>query len=278
MRVVRHRQPVNRRQPALPPLPTLPALPALPFGPAVLGMLVAVLAVGAVALVAPELGTARERRFLMNDRFELEVGFLHEPPYQGQPNGLYLRVIDFQPPTPTPTPDPAPTPTPDPDATPPPEPTPPAPPPVTEIRAEVRYAGQTRELNLARDAEDPTLFRSEFVPSQPGDYTFRIFGMLDGVEFSEEFSSSGSTFPGVVGTADNQFPPGVPAGQALVDAQADTDERIDRARTFGVVGIALGVLGLLAGGISVVMARRPPPPGPAAASARQEPTHASEPE
>jgi hypothetical protein len=150
-----------------------------------------------------------------------------------------------------------PTPTPDPNATPPPEPTPG---PVTEFKAEVKFGDQTRPLDLVQDPDDPTIYRSEFVPTLPGDYTFRIFGTLDGVEFSEEFRSSPTTFPGVIPTGNMQFPAQVPAGQGLLDALAEADERTDRARTFGVVGIALGVLGLLAGGVSVVMARRLPPP------------------
>lgn len=237
--------------------------------PVLLGALFASAIVCFGAAVLPERGDARERRFLLNDRFEFEVGFLHEPPYEGEPNGLFLRVIDYQAPTPTPTPDDGVTPTPDPNATEAPEPTPG---PVTEFRAEVIHGNQTKPLNLVQDPDDPTIYRSEFVPTQPGDYTFRIFGTLDGVEFSEEFRSSPNTFPGVIPTGNMQFPAQVPAGQGLLDALAEAEERTERARTFGVVGIALGVLGLLAGGISVVLARRPPPPGVAGASAAPDET------
>ncbi len=132
---------------------------------------------------------------------------------------------------------------------------------MTEFKAEVIYGDQTKPLDLVQDPDDPTVYRSEFVPTQPGDYTFRIFGTLDGVEFSEEFRSSPNTFPGVISTENMQFPAQVPTGQGLLDALVEADERTDRARTFGVVGIALGVLGLIAGGVSVVLSRRPPPPG-----------------
>ncbi len=231
------------------------------YRPVFLGVLIASVLFWIGAASAPEHGAARERRFLLNDRFELEVGFLHEPSYESEPSGLFLRVIDYQAPTPTPTPEDGVTPTPDPNSTPPPEPTPG---PVTEFKAEVKYGDQTKPLNLVQDPDDPTIYRSEFVPTLPGDYVFRIFGTLDGVEFSEEFRSSPNTFPGVIATGNMQFPAQVPVDQGLLDAMAEANERTDRARTFGVVGIALGVLGLLAGGVSVVMARRPPPPGVAA--------------
>lgn len=119
---------------------------------------------------------------------------------------------------------------------------------------------------MAQDANDPTLYRAEFVPTQPGDYIFRIFGALDGVEFDEEFRSSGNTFPGVTAIGDTQFPAEIPAGQGLLDAFAAANEDADRARVFGVVGVLLGVVGLLAGGLSIVLSRRPPPPGQMAMS------------
>lgn len=228
--------------------------------PVVMGSVLAILVSGFWLALAPEEGVARERRTLLDGRFELIVGFLDEPPFEGEPNGLYLRVTDAQ--APTPTPEPAVTPTPEPAATPGAE-APPA--PVTAFEAEVRYGDQTRPLNLARDANDPTIYRAVFVPTQPGDYTFRIFGTLDGVEFDEEFRSSGTTFPGVTAIGDTQFPAEIPAGQGLLDAFAEAEEDADRARTFGVVGVLLGVAGLLAGGLAVVLSRRPPPPGQAPA-------------
>jgi len=185
---------------------------------------------------------------LLNGRFELIVGFLNEPPYEGEPNGLYLRVTDFQ--EPTPTPDPDVTPTAEPEATPGEEPSPDR---ITAFEAEVRYGDQSRPLNLAQDPSDPTIYRSIFVPTQPGDYTFRIFGTLDGTEFDEEFRSSRNTFPGVTSVGDVQFPAQVPVGQGLLDAFARAEEDADRARVIGVAGVLLGVVGLLAGGLSVVL-------------------------
>jgi len=224
--------------------------------PVIVGSVFAVLLCGIWLLTHADGTAARERRSLLNDRFELIVGFLDEPPYEGEPNGLYLRVTDFQ--DPTPTPDPDVTPVADPDATPGAEP---PPEPVTAFEAEVRYGDQTRPLNLAQDANDPTIYRSVFVPTQPGDYTFRIFGTLDGTEFDEEFRSSGNTFPGVTSVGDVQFPAQVPVGQGLLDAFARAEEDADRARVIGVAGVLLGVVGLLAGGLSVVLSRRPLPRG-----------------
>lgn len=235
--------------------------PGWSLRPVVVGSVLAILLVGGWVASTPDRADARERRSLLDGRFELIVGFLDEPPFEGEPNGLYLRVTDFQ--EPTPTPDPEVTPPPVPEATVDAEP-PPA--PVTAFEAEVRYGDQTRLLPLARDANDPTIYRAEFVPTQPGDYTFRIFGTLDGVEFDEEFRSSGNTFPGVTGIGDTQFPSEIPAGQGLLDAFASAEEDADRARVFGVVGVLLGVVGLLAGGLSIVLSRRPPPPGQITAS------------
>lgn len=222
--------------------------------PVLMGSALAILACGLWAVAAPEQSAARERRSVLDGRFELIVGFLDEPPYDGEPNGLYLRVTDSL--EPTPTPDPDETPTPDPDATPGAEPE-----PETALKAEVRYGDQTRPLNLVQDAADPTIYRAIFVPTQPGDYAFRIFGTLVGTEFDEEFRSGPDTFPGVIGVGDVQFPSEIPVGQGLIEAFAEAEEDAERARTFGVVGVLLGVIGLIAGGLSIVLSRRPPPPG-----------------
>jgi len=208
------------------------------------------LAMGIWLLVDPAGLAARERRSVLNGRFELVVGFLAEPAYEGEPNGLYLRVTDSQPPTPTPNA----TPTPSPGAT-------PAPEAGTTLQAEVRYGEQTRRLDLVQDEADPAIYRAIFVPTQPGDYVFRITGTLAGREIAEEFHSSAETFPGVTGVGDVQFPADIPVGQGLLDAFEEAEERAARARTLGVVGVMLGVVGLLSGGLSVVLSRRPPPGG-----------------
>ena len=214
-----------------------------------------------VALLAPAGAAARETRAVAHGRFELTVGFLDEPAYEGEPNGLYLRVYEV----PTPLAEPAngvaaqATPAATPEASPAPAASP-TPVPGSELTAEVAYGPDVQPLKLEPAPQDG-VYRAVFVPTQPGDYVFRIKGKLGGEDIAEEFRTSPQGIPPVVGVAGLQFPQEIPVGQGLLAALDEREAEAKRARTLGMVGIALGVVGLLAGGIAVVLSRRPPPSG-----------------
>ena len=207
-----------------------------------------------VLVLVPAGAAARETRAVAHGRFELTVGFLNEPAYEGEPNGLYLRVYEV----PTPAVEPAigvalqATPS---DATP---LASPAPIPGSELTAEIAYGPDVRPLKL-EPGPQPGVYQAVFVPTQPGDYVFRIEGKLGGADIAEEFRTSPKGIPPVVGVAGLQFPQEVPVGQTLLDALAEREAEAERARTLAVIGVAFGVLGLLGGGIAVVLSRRPPP-------------------
>ena len=202
-----------------------------------------------LALMLAPSGWARETRPVADGRYELTVGFLSEPAFEGEPNGLYLRVTSVPPigevvvpaattaatgVTPTPVPE-------------------------SELTAEVAVGPDVLALAL-EPAPQPGVFRAVFVPTRPGDYVFRIAGQLGDRQIAEEFRTGEGGIPPVVGVAGVQFPDEVPVNQGLLDALAERETEAERARTLGAVGIALGVVGLLAGGIAVVLSRRPPPP------------------
>jgi hypothetical protein len=213
-------------------------------------------------LLVPAEAAGRETRTVVGGRFELTVGFLNEPAYEGEPNGLYVRVYEVPMPAAESadgvaaqaTPSAA---TPVGEATPPGSPTPV---PGSELTAEIAYGPDVRPLKLEPGSQ-PGVYQAAFVPTQPGNYIFRIKGTLDGEEIAEEFRTSPLGIPPVVGVAGLQFPQEIPVGQGLLDALDEREAEAERARTLGAVGIALGVVGLLAGGIAVVLSRRPPPGG-----------------
>ena len=213
-----------------------------------------------VALLAPADAAARETRTVAGGRFQLTVGFLDEPAYEGEPNGLYVRVYEVQTPEVGPadgvaapaTPAPA-TPMASPAAS-------PVPIPGSELTAEIAYGPDVLPLKLQAGPQ-PGVYQAAFVPTQPGDYVFRIKGKLGGEDIAEEFRTSPQAIPPVVGVAGLQFPQEIPVGQGLLAALDEREAEAERARTLGAVGIALGVVGLLAGGIAVVLSRRPPPGG-----------------
>ena len=212
-------------------------------------------------LVAAPGAAARETREIAGGRFQLTVGFLNEPAFEGEPNGLYLRIgervsaEEVDPPV-VPRAAASPRVAPRGDATPV-APTP-TPRPGSALTAEVAFGGDVMPLKL-EPAAQPGTYQAVFVPTQPGDYVFRVRGTLAGWEIAEDFRTGGEDIPSVVGVSGLQFPQEVPVGQGLLDALEEREAAAERARTLAVVGVLLGVVGLLAGGIAVVLSRRPPP-------------------
>ena len=75
------------------------------------------------------------------------------------------------------------------------------------LQAEVLYEDQTMALPLTAMWDDPAGYYSVFFPTAAeGDYTFRIFGTIDGTEIDESFTSGPETFGPVEDPAPLRFP------------------------------------------------------------------------
>jgi hypothetical protein len=135
-----------------------------------------------VLVMLPSLASAHEHRTVATD-YSFVVGFINEPAIQGDSNGLILEITKG-------------------DA------------PVLNaqdgLQAQVIFGDQTRDLVLEPAFGTDGSYESPFIPTQPGDYTFRIFGTLEGVNIDESFTSSPEGFDSVAPRSDYEFP-GVPA-------------------------------------------------------------------
>ncbi len=56
------------------------------------------------------------------------------------------------------------------------------------------YGDETMELELGASWNNSGRYRSYFFPNATGEYTFHIYGTLDGVEIDETFTSGPETF------------------------------------------------------------------------------------
>jgi hypothetical protein len=74
------------------------------------------------------------------------------------------------------------------------------------LQIEVSYGGQTKLLRLRPVPNSPGHYTADLIPTQPGDYTFRVFGTIEGVEIDETFSASDGEFSTVEPISDIQFP------------------------------------------------------------------------
>lgn len=189
----------------------------------------------------------------------LTIGFVNEPAFAGMPNGVQLivehggePVTDLRP---------------------------------GDVQVEVTFGDETSEPMDFEPAfafeggqlvfGEPGDYHAEFVPSQPGKYTFRVTGEIEGEPIDEEMTSGPETFSVVEDAAAAAFPPieapsndelatrleqesaraadGVAAAEA---AASSAEEAASSARTVGMVGVVLGAIGIIAAIAALASARR----------------------
>ncbi|MBA2518569.1 MAG: hypothetical protein H0V24_02785 [Chloroflexia bacterium] len=140
-------------------------------------------AVAALLALVPLITGAHEGREVAEGRYDFTVGFIEEPAFVGEMNGLTLRVEAI-----------------DGDAT----------EPVIgldqTLEAEVIFGDQTMALELSPAFQDDGVYESVFFPMAVGDYTFRIFGEIDGTAIDESFTSAPDGFDSVQDRAPLEFP------------------------------------------------------------------------
>ncbi len=186
----------------------------------------AVLAV-ALAMIAG-IGTTVAHEVREVGELTFVVGFLDEPVYSGQKSGLELRVTRGEEPVEGLE---------------------------QTLQAEVSFDDRVRELPLSPVFDETGAYRSVFVPTAAGQYTFHIFGTVDGQEIDESFTSGPDTFSEVQDVAGGQFPVVLPAaGDTARDAEAGA-AAAGTATLALVIGGAGLVAGLVAIGLSVARRR-----------------------
>jgi hypothetical protein len=194
------------------------------------------LALLALPLVAAQEASAHERRDILGGKYQVVVGFLNEPAYDGQLNGLDFRVVDKTQKTPAG-----------------------ADKPVEgleqTLKAQVLAQGKTMDLNLRTRFNMPGNYAAYFEPTVAGQYIFRVYGQIEGQPIDERFESGPGRFNDIEPLAPLQFPEKV--GTAPADLQAQLDAARSRATvalTVGIIGAVLGLLGL--GAAAVTLLRR----------------------
>ena len=151
---------------------------------------------------------ARETRPIA-DRFTVEIGFVNEPAIQSDTNGLWLRVVEGDQ-------------------------------PVTgleqTLQAEVIYGDAVRALPVIPSIDEPGVYTSTFIPVQPGDYTFHIFGTIADVTLDEVFTSAPEGVAPVDPRIDYEFP---------TAAQGWAPRDLAMPAALGVLVLAWGVLNVI---------------------------------
>ncbi len=176
----------------------------------------AVALVLAIMLMPAVSVSAHEERVVATN-YSFVVGFINEPAVQNDTNGLSLAITRAGAPVLAAS---------------------------DTLKAQVIFADQTRDLTLQPAFGEAGVYESVFIPTQPGDYTFRIYGQLEGVAVDESFTSSPEGFDSVRVRSDLEFP---------IVANGDQQETDPVTLAFPV--IAGGAVLALAGG-AVALRRR----------------------
>jgi hypothetical protein len=184
-----------------------------------------------LAFIAPGAASAHERRTVAGD-YTFVVGFLKEPAFQDETNGIDLRVTKN------------------------------GDEPVEgldkTLKAEVVVGPNALPLELRPRFRVPGAYNGEFVPTRPGTYSFHFTGTIEGKAVNETFESGPGRFNDVEAVAPLQFPDKVPSGVDLQRAVAAAEGRASTATTLAAIGGAVGLLGVLLAVWSLASQRRAP--------------------
>jgi hypothetical protein len=153
---------------------------------------------------------------------ELVIGFRDEPAYQGEPNGLSLTVTRHE--SGEPVNDLADT-----------------------LRAEISFGAARQELALRPAFGEEGAYTADVLPTEAGDYTFRIFGDIERTPVDVTMSSSPDTFSAVQSRSTNAFPAAEPSAAELRAQAAQAAQLAQLALGIGALGALLGVAGLVVG-------------------------------
>jgi hypothetical protein len=173
----------------------------------------ALILLGSLLLSVP--GTALAHGQVTVGDYELEIGFHIEPPYAGIPNGLDLFVTN------------------------------------SKTNENVNGLEQTLNVEIIRGSHKKTLalypqdevdgaYTADIVPTEAGDYTWHVWGTIEGTPVDVAMTSAPDTFSPVQSLSDAAFPDNLP-DVAQIQTQANT------AMTVGIAGVVIGIVGLLVG-------------------------------
>lgn len=164
-------------------------------------------------------------------QYVMEVGFRDEPALQGQPNAVFIAVEKYATGGTEPVDGLAGT-----------------------LQAEVSRDGVTKTIPLVPMGDGT--YEAPFVPAATGDYTFRIFGDIEGNAVDESVTSGPQTFNSVEPLTAHEFPP-VSASNETQTALIAAQDAANQARIFAIVSLVVGVLALIAALLLGTRSRRP---------------------
>lgn len=175
-----------------------------------------------ISLMLPVSASAHERRDAGS--YQFAVGFLNEPSFAGQLNGIDLTVTGKADNKPVEGAE-------------------------KTLKAEVIVGGNAKSMpvQLVARFNMPGKYAGYFEPTATGAYIFHFTGTLNGEPVDQRFESGPGRFDDVISLEPLQFPDklGDPAAQQAQLASAQS--AASTARTLAVAGILVGLVGIAVG-------------------------------
>jgi hypothetical protein len=192
-------------------------------------------------LATPTPALAHERREVGS--YQFVVGFVNEPAFQGQPNGIDLTITDKATQQPVQGAE-------------------------KTLKAAIAFGGgQAKELPLRARFGMPGKYIADVIPTRAGTYIFTFSGDVNGQMVNERFESGPGRFNDVQAPTELQFPVAEPSTAQLQEQVDQARRQAATANAIGMGGLAVGVLSLLLAGY-LLLSRRSAP-GRAGASLAQ---------
>jgi len=220
-------------------------------------MALAIMAVLPALLIVVAAGPASAHVLKRVGPYDLLIGFGNEPTYAGAQNSVFLLLTDAKTGAPI----------------------------VDEglgdtLKVAVGFGTRTTRLPLVSSFDPDSgqgtkgVYNAYFVPTVPGDYTFRFFGTVRGQKVNITVTSSPTTFDSAHDPAAIEFPQQAPSSlqltqrlnaesarqSAQIQAADAKAASASTALAVGIAGLIVGVAGLCIGGValarSMSLARR----------------------
>jgi hypothetical protein len=181
-----------------------------------------------LATLFPSIALAHERRTV--GHYTFVVGWLNEPSYQGQQNGLDLTITDANG-----------TPVEGAEKT---------------LKLGIAFGGSTaKDLPLRARFGLKGKYTTDVIPSKAGSYSFVFSGTVNGDAVSETFESGPGRFDDVVSPSSIEFPAATDAASQSA-ASSNGDPAVQRATIVGGAGVAVGLIGIILGAVAIAMRGR----------------------
>jgi hypothetical protein len=207
------------------------------------------LAVLALLIASPAHQASAHERRTVAGQYAFVVGFITEPVFLEEPNGIDLRITNAQTNEPVEGVD-------------------------KTLKADVTAGGETKTVALRARFNMPGAYTADVIPTKGGQWVFRFYGDIQGTPIDERFESGPGRFNEPQSTAELQFPVKLPTTAQLseqlarlgpsesaaqssgtpADAQRALDKAEDAQRSatlFGIGGILVGLIGIGVGAFAL---------------------------